>query len=133
MKIVITAIATLLIGFLALAHEGHDKTPGAITAPHGGQLKGTSHLYIELVSDSMGFKVYTVDHDLKTIPVKEVKVEGTAKIPKQKKSETLTFISSESFLESKFDSKGSHRYTVDLKITYKGKTESVSFNVEPLE
>ena len=37
------------------------------------------------------------------------------------------------FLESKVDAKGSHRYTVDLKVTYKGKTENVSFNVEPQE
>lgn len=133
MKSFVTTIATLLIGLLALAHEGHDKTPGAVTAPHGGQLKGTSQLYVELVSDSAGFKIYTVDHDLKTIPVKDVKIEGTAKLPKQKQSEKIALSTAESFLEAKVNAKGSHRYTVDLKVIYKGKTENVSFNVEPQE
>lgn len=133
MKSIIMTFITLIIGLTCLAHEGHDKAPGAITAPHGGQLKGTSQLYVELVSDSAGFKIYTVDHDLKTIPIKDVKIEGTAKLPKQKKSEKLALNVSESFLESKIDAKGSHRYIVDLKITYKGKTETVSFNVEPQE
>lgn len=133
MKSLLTTLATLVIGFAAFAHEGHDKTPGTLTAPHGGQLKGTSQLYVELVSDSTGFKLYTVDHELKTIPVKDVKIEGTAKLPKQKQSEKLALNTSESFLETKVDAKGSHRYTVDLKVTYKGKTENVSFNVEPQE
>ena len=133
MKSLITTIASLVIGMTAVAHEGHDKTPGTLTAPHGGQLKGTSQLYVELVSDSAGFKVYTVDHDLKTIPIKDVKIDGTVKLPKQKKSDKLNFKVSESFLESKFDAKGSHRYTVDLKVIYKGKTEDISFNVEPQE
>lgn len=133
MKILFATIATLVIGLSTFAHEGHDKTPGALTAPHGGQIKGTSQLYVELVSDSSGFKLYTVDHNLKTIPVKEVKIEGTAKLPKQKKSEKLVLMASESFLETKVDAKGSHRYTVDLKVNYKGKTENVSFNVEPQE
>ena len=133
MKSIITTLVTLLIGLTAFAHEGHDKTPGALTAPHGGQLKGTSLLYVELVSDATGFKLYTVDHDLKTIPTKDVKIEGTAKRPKQKQTEKLTLTSSESFLESKVDAQGSHRYTVDLKVTHKGKTEGVSVIVEPEE
>ncbi len=124
---------TLFFSLVTFSHEGHDKTPGALSAPHGGQIKGTSQLYLELVSDKNGFKIYTIDHDLKTIPIKEVKIEGTMKLPKQKKSEKLPLMTSESFLESKVDAKGSHRYTVDLKVTYKGKTENVSFNVEPQE
>jgi len=133
MKSVITALAILLTGLSSFAHEGHDKTPGALTAPHGGQLKGTSQLYVELVSDASGFKLYTVDHDLKTIAVKDVKIEGSVKLPKQKQSDKLALNASESFLESKVNAKGSHRYTVDLKVTYKEKTEGVSFNVEPQE
>jgi len=133
MKSIITIIITLTIALTAISHEGHDKTPGSLTAPHGGQLKGTSLLYLELVSDSTGFKIYTVDHDLKMIPVKDVKIEGVVKWPKQKKSEKLTLSASESFLESKVDAKGSHRYTVELKVIYKGKTENVSFNIEPQE
>lgn len=133
MKLAIITLTIFLFGLSTLAHEGHDKTPGTITAPHGGQLKGTSQLYVELVSDSSGFKLYTVDHDLKTIPTKDVKIEGTLKLPKQKQSEKLAFVTSESFLESKVNAKGTHRYTVELKVIYNGKTESVFFTVEPQE
>ena len=133
MKSVITVLAILLTGLSTFSHEGHDKTPGALTAPHGGQIKGTSQLYVELVSDASGFKLYTVDHDLKAIPVKDVKIDGSVKFPKKKQSDKLALNVSESFLESKVNAKGSHRYTVDLKVTYKGKTEGVSFNVEPQE
>lgn len=133
MKSLITIIAILVTGLSVLAHEGHDKTPGAITAPHGGQLKGTSQYYVELISDSSGFKLYTMDHDLKAIPIKDVKIEGSMRLPKKNQSQKLSLNTSESFLETKVDAKGSHRYIVDLKVTYKGKTESLSFNVEPQE
>lgn len=133
MKSLITALAILLTGLSLFAHEDHDKTPGTLTAPHGGQLKGTSQLYVELVSDASGFKLYTADHELKTIPIKEVKIDGSVKLPKQKQSNKLTVKVSESFFESKVNAKGFHRYTVDLNVTYKGKTESVSFNIEPQE
>ncbi len=133
MKLLIAALTAFALSLTAYSHEGHDKTPGMLTAPHGGQLKGTSQLYVELVSDSGGFKLYTVDHDLKALPIQEVKIEGTAKLPKQKQSQKLVLTLSESFMEAKVDAKGSHRYIVELKVTYKGKTESVSFNVEPQE
>ncbi len=133
MKSIITTLATLVFGFSVMAHEGHNKTPGALSAPHGGQIKGTSQLYLELVSDSAGFKLYTLDHDLKTIPLKDVKIEASSKLPKQKQSDKLALAASETFFETKVDAKGSHRYIVELKITYKGKTESLSFNVEPQE
>jgi hypothetical protein len=133
MKTLNTLLASFIFALQLFAHEGHNKTPGSLTAPHGGKIKGTSQLYIELVSDSKGFKLYTYDHDLKTIPVKEVKFDGKVKFPKQKKVETIKFNNSESFFEAVVDAKGTHRYTVDLKVKYIGKTESISFNVEPQE
>ena len=133
MKSIIITIVTVVYCLTTFAHEGHDKTPGTLAAPHGGQIKGTTQLYVELVSDSAGIKLYTFDHDLKTIPIKDVKIEGATKLPKQKKSIKIELNTSESYLESKIDSKGSHRYILDLKVTYKGKTETVSFNVEPQE
>lgn len=133
MKTILLTIAALIIGTSTFAHEGHDKAPGTLSAPHGGQLKGTSQLYLELVPDATGFKVYPVDHDMKSIAIKDVKLEGAVKLPKQKTSEKLVLTASESYLEAKVNAKGSHRYAVDLKVTYKGKTENVSFNVEPQE
>lgn len=133
MKLILLALVILALGTSVWAHEGHNKTPGALVSPHGGQIKGTSQLYLELVTDSQGLKLYTLDHDLKSLPANEVKIEGSLKWPRQKKSEKLNLAVQSSFFESKVDAKGSHRYTVDLKVTFKNKIESVSFTVEPQE
>lgn len=132
MKNIYKIFCMCMIGFQAFAHEGHDKTPGAVAAPHGGQLKGTSQLYVELVPSTNGVKLYAVDHEMKSIAIKDVKIEGTVSLPK-KKAEKLALKASESYLEAKVDAKGAHRYTLDLQVGYKGKTETVSFNVEPQE
>lgn len=126
-------LLTLIISFSAASHEGHNKIPGNISAPHGGLIKGTAQLYLELVSDSSGFKVYATDHDLKPVSIKDIKLEASVKFPKQKKSEKLVITTSDNYWESKVDAKGSHRYTTELKVIYQGKTENVSFNVEPQE
>ncbi len=127
------ATFVLFISLTSFSHEGHDKAPGTLSAPHGGQLKGTSQLYVELVSDTNGFKIYTIDHELQAIPLKDVKIEVALKLPKQKQSEKISLNLSESFAEGKVNVKGAHRYIIDLKVTYKGKTESLSFNVESQE
>lgn len=133
MKTLITIIFATLIPFSTLAHEGHNMTPGSINAPHGGQIKGTKDLYIELVSNTAGFKIYPFDHDLKSVPLKDVQFEIFGKLPKQNKADKLIFKTFESYLEAQYDAKGSHRYIVDIKIAYKGKNEKVSFNVESQE
>ncbi len=133
MKSLILISITLLITTTTYSHEGHNKTPGSISAPHGGKIKGTSQLYIELVSDSNGIKLYPMDHDLKSISPKEIKIKGTITFPKNKNKIPLSINPLELYFESKVDSKGSHRYTVELNIIYKGKTENINFNVEPQE
>lgn len=117
----------------AFSHEGHNKTPGSLAAPHGGQIKGTSQLYLEVVPEASAVKIYPFDHDMKPVPLNEIKIDATMKLPKQKKSEKVIMNSSETFFEAKIDSKGSHRYNLDLKIDYKQKSEKISFNVEPQE
>lgn len=129
----------LKIGLLAalgfpssiMAHEGHGQMPGAVSAPHGGQVKGTDNLYLELVSGTNGFTIYVTDHDMKMIALKDVKIEGTLKLPRQSQVQRLTFVEKGQGFATTVQVKGTHRYTVDLKVTHAGKTEQVSFNVEP--
>ncbi len=131
MKLLITLMTALLIGQLAMSHEDHNHTPGAVTAPHGGKLKETSELYLELVADSERFKNYAMDHDMKSVALKDLKLEGTFKLPKKTKSETLVFQTAQDHFVAKVDAKGAHRYSVDLKVTLNNKTEKLKFNVEP--
>lgn len=127
---IITALLMTVINF-SQAHEGHNKTPGSQSAPHGGQIKGTDHLYLELVSSGTGFKLYPLDHDMKAVPVKDVKVSATMSLPKKSKSEVITLTSEADAFVAVVDAKGAHRYIVNLTLTHEGKTEKIKFNVEP--
>jgi len=131
MKLILTSILTLLFAVSTMAHEGHDKMPGTLIAPHGGQIKGTSQLYLELISEKSLVKLFAFDHDLKKINVKDLKVEARVSFPKKKTSENLILKFTDEAIESLIDAKGAHRFTLHLKIIYKGQTESLSFNVEP--
>ena len=120
--------------FLALsvfAHEGHDKTPGAMAAPHGGLVQGTTSLYLELVSVKNEVKIYPLDHDSKPLPVSDVKLESMMTLPRKTKAEKVSFMPQEDHFAATIDAKGAHRYELNIDVTYKGKKEKVKFNVEP--
>jgi hypothetical protein len=129
-KSVLVILFSFVFGSFAIAHDGHDKTPGSIQAPHGGVVQGTSQLYIELVNDSSGIKLYPLTHDLKVIPTGEVKLVATSQVPKKKK-ENLALVAVGDHFEAKVDAKGAYRYTLSLDVGYKTKKEKVVFQVEP--
>lgn len=122
---------TLLVSMSTFAHEGHDKTPGALAAPHGGVVKGTDHIYIEVVSGPNEVKVYPLNHDMKPVPVADVKLDAKMSIPRKNKSETVKFTTQADYFSAKVDAKGAHRYDLDVTVTHGGKTEKLKFNVEP--
>ena len=125
-------LAALFLAFgTAHAHEGHDKTPGALAAPHGGQVKGTDHIYLELVSSGGEIKAYPLDHEMKPVPVADVKLDGKMSIPRKNKSEAVKFTAQADYFLAKVDAKGAHRYDLDVTITHGGKAEKLKFSVEP--
>lgn len=114
----------------AFAHEGHNKTPGSIAAPHGGVIKGTNQLYIELVSDASGIKLYPLTHDLTAISTNDVKLVASSQVPKKKK-ENVKLSQVGDHYEAIVDAKGAYHYSFSLEVSYKSKTEKVLFQVEP--
>lgn len=131
---IVLGLVLVVVGWMPLvswSHEGHNKTPGALTAPHGGQIKGTDHLYMELVAESEGVKLYPLDHDLKPVALGDVKIEGSLQLPRNKKAEPLQWTPVENYYTAKVTAKGAHRYNVELKVSYKNKTEKFNFTVEP--
>jgi len=116
---------------LGFAHEGHDKTPGSVAAPHGGVIQGTDQLYLELVNESGGIKIYPLTHETIAIPLKEVALQGSASFPKKPKADPVTFTPSDDHFAARVNAKGAYRYTLDLTVSYKGKKEKVKFQVEP--
>lgn len=131
MRQLILFAAMFLALDVAVAHEGHDKTPGTLAAPHGGVVKGTDHIYLELVAESAGIKIYPLDHETKAIPVADIKIEGKMSVPRKNKLETVKFTVSGDHFAAKVDAKGAHRYDLDVTVTHGGKAEKLKFSVEP--
>lgn len=113
------------------AHEGHDKSPGAVAAPQGGLIQSSGELYIEVVQKSGAVDIFAYTHDLKAISPKELKVSGQVVLPRKTKGETVKFEFLADRLTAKIDSKGSHRFELSLTVVHRNKTEKVKFNIEP--
>lgn len=126
-----TAIAILLFATNIWAHEGHDKSPGVVAAPHGGIVQGTRDAYVELVSKADGIQIYLYNHDMKPLDMSTAKIEGTARLPKKNKGDAVTFTQESGAWIGKIDAKGAHRYTLELSITVSGKKDKTKFTVEP--
>ena len=124
------AVFLLLLSTSASAHEGHDKTPGSTSAPHGGMVQAAGHLHLELLASGEGVKIYPFDQDMKPVSASELKVEGTVTLPKKTKGEPVSFAVQEDYMSAKVDAKGAYRYTLNLTVTHKGKKEKAKFNVE---
>lgn len=132
MKTLFIALAFIATPYSSFAHEGHDKTPGAVSAPHGGSVQGTSELYIELVTTKDGVIVYPISHDGKALPTSGLSLKGEFQVPRKGKAEKVTFVPAQDSFSAKIDAKGAYRYSLELKVAPKGKKEeSLKFNVEP--
>lgn len=126
-KLILTVV--LLAGMNAFTHEGHDKMPGTIQAPHGGVVMTTKETYMEVVQDPTGVKLYPLTHELKPIPMSEISATATAQAPKKKAVKVELKNAGDHFVVSP-DIKGAHRYELKISMKYKGKNENVKFQVE---
>lgn len=132
MRNLVTILVGVLFSVLVSAHEGHDHTPGSVNAPHGGVIQGTDSLYWELVTEAGGITLYPLTHELASISVKEISLNGEVTMPKKKKGEPVKFEGASDHFTAKIDSKGAYHYSLGLSFSYKGKKEKVKFQVEPL-
>lgn len=131
-KLFTFVILIMTTGFIQ-AHEGHDKVPGAqiskMVPP--GQVKTTSHMFVEVKEEKGTVKVLVFDHDRNDIPTKDVGIVASVKFPRKSKSEKVDFKVVGNMFEAQVDAKNSHRYTLDMTVTHGGKSEKMSFNIEP--
>ena len=129
-RTLLSLLLSSCLGTVALAHEGHNKTPGVVQAPHGGVVQGTSQLYVELVNDASGIKLYPLTHDLAPVSPGDVAIVVTSQVPKRKK-EAVSLQAVEDHFEGKVEARDAYRYSLVVETTYKGKKEKVTFQVEP--
>ncbi|KYG62345.1 hypothetical protein AZI87_17640 [Bdellovibrio bacteriovorus] len=117
----------------SLAHEGHHDAPGMVQAPKGGVIKSLEESHIEVVAKGNEVKVYLYSKDLKPADASRFKIKLSAELPRAKKKEALEFKANGNVLESSFDAKGAHRYTliVNISDSVSGHDDVLKFTVEP--
>jgi len=126
---IVSIVSTVSVASVASAHEGHDHAPGSFVALHGGTVKPGKILNLEYITVGDTVKIYPTSHDSKDLTVNEVKLTGTATLPKSK-PEVLNLTYSEGSYFTKLDFKNSYRVELKLKANFNGKSESFTLQIE---
>ncbi len=131
-----TGIVFIISFFLSVVpvvygHEGHNKTPGALAAQHGGQVKQGKDLIIEATYESGMIKLFTYNHEMEKVAPETLKVIATVKkMPKPGTTSPLDLKEGDGFFEAKMDAKGARRLEVAVEISSGKSSDKLTFNIE---
>lgn len=126
-KILFTSL--FAISMHAMAHEGHNQTPGSLKANHGGTVKAGKEINLEFVTSGSELKLYPASHEGEDLPATEVKLTATGKLPKGK-AEALKIEVKNGVYTAPIDFKSAYRVEVVATTDYKGKKDTFKFQVE---
>ena len=127
-KIILTTVL-MMASISTFAHEGHDETPGALKANHGGVVKPGKVINLEYVIKGDTVELYPASHEGADLPLTDVALTGTAK-PSKGKATPLKFESKNGAYLAKVDFKGAYRVEVQVVADNKGKKSTFKFQVE---
>lgn len=127
-KKIIIAI-TLLSAVGLSAHEGHDATPGALKANHGGVVKAGKDINLEYVVSGAEVKLFPMTHEGKDLAASEVTLKVTAKSSKGK-AETIKPEIKDGSIVAKVDFQNAYRVEMNVEAEVKGKKSTFKFQVE---
>lgn len=125
----ILLLLTVIAFHTSYAHEGHNETPGAFKAIHGGTVLTGKEINLEYLTSGTEVKMYPVSHEGDTLNPLDVKLSATAKVPKGK-AETVKLESKDGAYVGNVDLKKSHRAEVLVTTEIKGKKDTFKFQVE---
>lgn len=127
-------LAVLILLFsnpqIVAAHEGDHDAPGTVQAPKGGRLKSFETIHIELLSEGRTVRLYVYDLGMRPANVTKYPVKASISLPK-KKSEPIALIEKGDHWTFDYDSKGAHRYTLELDVRQGGHQDRVKWTIEP--
>ena len=126
-------LALLTILFLLtinlFAHEGHEDSPLAMKANHGGTVKSGKELNLEYVVTGGEIKLFPVSHEGKDLPLNEVKLNVTAKLPRGKTA-AVKIKNQDGAFVAQVDFKDAYRVEMNITANYNGKTDIFNVQVE---
>lgn len=126
-KIILMAMLTISLN--SFSHEGHDNTPGALKSNHGGVVKSGKEINLEYVVSGSEVKLYPASHEGKSLPISEVAVVVTSKLPKGKALILKTDVI-EGVLTTKVDFKNAYRLEMNVEASHKNRKSTFKFQVE---
>lgn len=128
-----TAFSILLMSSASVAHEGHHE-PTGLEAPHGGMIKPGKLVNLELVQEGTTIKLFPVAHAGEKAPT-DLKLTAKATTPKKGKgkgeTQTLSLKPDGEGYSATVDTKGAHRFELEVQVTSSGKADKFVFQVEP--
>ena len=128
-KKLMVSLLLVLSSMNVLAHEDHNKTPGAIKANHGGTVKPGKEINLEYKMEGAVVKLFPASHDGKDLTEAEVKLTATTQLPKGKiEPATVKFV--EGGFQTDVQFKGAYRAEMVVVTTVNGKKDTFKFQVE---
>ena len=138
-KILSVFFSVLFITLSASAHDGHDHGSGQVQPTKGGVIQKAGSMYFEIVGSKSEIKVYpmkesgTESKTLKPVPLNEVKVSATYKLPRGKSSSPVALNKMNDHFSGKVAAESTHRYQVDLKVESGTLKDEITYQIEPQE
>ena len=131
-RLFIGLLSVFLISAPMDALEGHDHAPGAVQAPHGGSMLKAKTFYLEVVTKRGGLiKIYPLNLERKVIALDKIRVTATTILPRQKEKKPLPLQAKNDHFDGKPEIKDTHRYTLQVAVSYGDEHELLDFQVEP--
>lgn len=134
MQMILSLMVGMVVPSSAFAHEGHSHdAPARRQAPKGGIIKSLEQVWVEVVPKGAQLKIYLYDKEMKPRATEGFKIQAQAELPRKKGKHDLQLSDTGLGYDTEFEAKGSHRYTLILKIRDpKEKHEdTLNFTIEP--
>jgi hypothetical protein len=128
MKSIIAALM-ITLSLSAFAHEGHDQTPGALKAQHGGVLKTGKDFNMEMVIIGNNIEFFPRAHDGEVFEMKDLQMVVTASAPKGK-PQPVTLQKGEKSFKGTVDFQKAYRLNLEAKTEYQKKSDLFKFLAE---
>lgn len=123
-------LSILIIASIPIfAHEGHDETPGAFKANHGGAVKAGKEINLEYVVSGAQVKLFLISHEGKDLSPNEVKLTATTQLPKGKAEVAKLEIQDGAFV-THIDFKNTFRVEMNVSASKAGKTDTFKLQIE---
>lgn len=134
--------AMILLAFTTLttsqvfAHADHGPTP--VQPIKGGVIMKAESFFIEAVGSKNALKLYPLRKDgksevLKAIPLNEVKLEATYKLPRSKVVAPVVLTRADDHFVGTINAGSSHRYEVKVKVQIGAEKDELTAQIETQE